>query len=66
MDSKELVRALRELGLSQRQIGEACDLSQSAISHIQTGRRKNVRATTENALERLYEKKLVEMKRATP
>lgn len=58
MDGRELVLALRALGLSQRQIGEGCGLSQGAISHIETGRRKNMLASTERALMALYDQKM--------
>lgn len=57
MDGKEIVSALRALGMSQREIGERCGLSQGAISHIETGRRKNLFASTERALEALYREK---------
>ncbi|WP_186098255.1 helix-turn-helix domain-containing protein [Burkholderia gladioli] len=60
MEGKELVSALRALGMSQREIGERCGLSQGAISHIETGRRKNLFAATERSLEALYREKLAE------
>lgn len=53
MDAKELVGLLRSRGLSQNQIAEKCGLSQGAISHIETGRRKNVFLTTHQQLQRL-------------
>lgn len=66
MEGKELVLALRALGLSQREIGEGCGLSQGAISHIETGRRRNVLASTERALGLLYERKLAEKNSIQP
>lgn len=60
MEGKELVSALRARGMSQREIGERCGLSQGAISHIETGRRKNLFAATQRSLEALYREKLEE------
>lgn len=54
MDAKQLIIALRKRGKSQKTIADECGLSQGAISHIETGRRKNVLATTQKKLERLY------------
>jgi transcriptional regulator with XRE-family HTH domain len=53
MEANELVTALRALGLSQKEIGEACGLSQGAISHIETGRSKSVLIDTHRKLEAL-------------
>ncbi|MDN7894504.1 helix-turn-helix transcriptional regulator [Burkholderia cepacia] len=53
MDAKEIIGLLRSRGLSQKQIAEKCGLSQGAISHIETGRRKNVLLTTHQQLQRL-------------
>lgn len=50
MDAIDLIRELRRLGLSQQTIAARCGLSQGAISHIETGRRKNVFATTRDKL----------------
>ncbi|ANN78924.1 MULTISPECIES: helix-turn-helix domain-containing protein [Bordetella] len=46
MDTKDVVAELRSLGKSQAAIAAECQLSQGAISHIETGRRKEVRAST--------------------
>ncbi|MBN9116834.1 MAG: helix-turn-helix transcriptional regulator [Pandoraea sp.] len=55
MDAQQLVLALKALGLSQKEIAEKCQLSQGAISHIETGRRTNVFASTKEQLQRLYD-----------
>ncbi|WP_053567908.1 helix-turn-helix domain-containing protein [Caballeronia cordobensis] len=55
MDARQLVVSIRKRGLSQEEIAERCGLSQGAISHIETGRRKDVRATTKDSLVRLHE-----------
>ncbi|SAK88693.1 hypothetical protein AWB77_04811 [Caballeronia fortuita] len=62
MDAKELVTALRGFGLTQREIGESCDLSQGAISHIETGRIKSVLVENYKKLEAFY---LAETKKRT-
>jgi transcriptional regulator with XRE-family HTH domain len=54
MDAQQLVALLKERKLSQRTIAERCGLSQGAISHIETGRRKDVRASTKESLEKLF------------
>ncbi|WP_429498916.1 helix-turn-helix domain-containing protein [Robbsia andropogonis] len=56
MDTKTIIVELRKRGLSQRQIADACGLTQGAISHIETGRRKNVFASTRDALVELLGK----------
>lgn len=50
MDAQEIIGALRAKGLSQRVIAERTGLSQGAISHIETGRRKDVKSSTEKLL----------------
>lgn len=50
MDTKTVIAELRGLGKSQAAIAAECDLSQGAISHIETGRRKDVRASTHERL----------------
>jgi transcriptional regulator with XRE-family HTH domain len=59
MDAKELIAGLRAVGLSQKDIGGACGLSQGAISHIETGRSKGVLFETHQKLETLYAEKVV-------
>jgi transcriptional regulator with XRE-family HTH domain len=54
MDAKDLVIALRGFGFTQREIGEACALSQGAISHIETGRIKSVLVENYKKLESFY------------
>jgi transcriptional regulator with XRE-family HTH domain len=54
MDAQQLVSSLRKMGLSQKDIAEKCGMSQGGISHIETGRRKNVLATTKEQLDKLY------------
>ncbi|BBP95938.1 hypothetical protein BSFA1_10670 [Burkholderia sp. SFA1] len=54
MDARQLVVSIRKRGLSQEEIAERCGLSQGAISHIETGRRKDVRATTKDSLAKLH------------
>lgn len=46
MDTKTAIAELRSLGYSQAAIADSCGLSQGAISHILTGRRKDIRAST--------------------
>lgn len=58
MEALELVLALRGLGLSQKEVADLCGLSQGAISHIETGRRKNVFSVTQKSLERAYSEAL--------
>lgn len=58
MEAKELIATLRGLGLSQREIGEACGLSQGAIGHVVTGRSKDVYAETQRQLEALLARSL--------
>ncbi|MCM2493063.1 helix-turn-helix domain-containing protein [Burkholderia glumae] len=53
MEAQQLVSLLRERGLSQKEIAKRSGLSQGAISHIETGRRKNVMASTLRQLESL-------------
>lgn len=55
MDAIDLIRELRSRGLSQQAIAERCGLTQGAISHIETGRRKNVFVTTRDRLAALLE-----------
>lgn len=62
MDAQQLVTLLKERKLSQRAIAERCGLSQGAISHIETGRRKDVRASTKESLEKLF----AEVENASP
>jgi len=50
MDTKTAIAELRKLGYSQAAIASACNVTQGAISHIETGRRKDVRASTYSAL----------------
>ena len=52
LSALELIKVMRGLGMSQREIGEASGLSQSAVSHIETGRRKNAMGGTERDLRR--------------
>ncbi|MDR8400085.1 helix-turn-helix transcriptional regulator [Paraburkholderia sp. USG1] len=54
MDARQLVVSIRKQGLTQEQIAERTGLSQGAVSHIETGRRKNVFATTKERLEKLH------------
>ncbi|MDR5736161.1 helix-turn-helix domain-containing protein [Caballeronia sp. LZ025] len=54
MDARQLVVSIRKRGLSQEEIADRCGLSQGAISHIETGRRKDVRATTKDSLVKLH------------
>jgi transcriptional regulator with XRE-family HTH domain len=54
MDAIDVIRELRKRGLSQQTIAARTGLSQGAISHIETGRRKNVFATTRDKLVDLY------------
>jgi len=54
MDARQLVVSIRKQGLSQEQIAARTGLSQGAISHIETGRRKNVFATTKERLQQLH------------
>jgi transcriptional regulator with XRE-family HTH domain len=54
MDARQLVVSIRKQGLTQEQIAERTGLSQGAVSHIETGRRKNVFATTKESLEKLH------------
>lgn len=54
LDAKQIISALRDRGFSQKVIASKTGLSQGAISHIETGRRKNVLASTLLQLERLY------------
>lgn len=53
LEAKQLVTLLRGRGLSQKQIAQRCGVTQGAISHIETGRRKNVLASTQRQLETL-------------
>lgn len=55
MEAIDLIRKLHEHGLSQQAIADRTGLSQGAISHIETGRRKRVFVTTRDALMVLYE-----------
>ncbi|TAM50197.1 MAG: XRE family transcriptional regulator [Paraburkholderia sp.] len=50
MEAIDLIRELRRLGLTQQSIAKRSGLSQGAISHIETGRRKNVFAVTRDKL----------------
>lgn len=54
MDAIDAIRDLRRHGLSQQTIAHRTGLSQGAISHIETGRRKNVFATTRDRLLALH------------
>jgi transcriptional regulator with XRE-family HTH domain len=54
MDAQELVVSIRKLGLSQEQVAQRVGMTQGAISHIETGRRKDVRATTKDNLVALH------------
>ncbi|MDH1299703.1 helix-turn-helix transcriptional regulator [Achromobacter sp. GD03932] len=56
MDTKTVIAELRGLGKSQAAIAAECELSQGAISHIETGRRKDVRASTHERLVSALEK----------
>lgn len=56
MDTKTVITQLRGLGMSQAAIAAECGLSQGAISHIETGRRKDVRASTHEKLVALLER----------
>lgn len=55
MEAQEIIGALRARGMSQRVIAERTGLSQGAISHIETGRRKNVMSSTKDQLSALYD-----------
>lgn len=46
MRAQEMVQELRDLGMSQIEIANRTGLSQGAVSHIMTGRRKDVRMST--------------------
>ncbi|HEM8998846.1 TPA: helix-turn-helix transcriptional regulator [Burkholderia cenocepacia] len=46
MDAKQTVSRAMEHGMSQREIANLTGLSQGEISHIRTGRRKNVLSST--------------------
>lgn len=61
MDARQLVVSIKKQGLSQEEIAERCGLSQGAISHIETGRRKDVRATTKDSLVALHAELLAGM-----
>jgi transcriptional regulator with XRE-family HTH domain len=54
MDAQQLVVSIRKLGLSQEQVAQRVGMTQGAISHIETGRRKDVRATTKDSLVALH------------
>ena len=41
LSAQQLIGVMRDLGMSQKEIGEASGITQSAVSHIETGRRKN-------------------------
>lgn len=58
MDAKEIITALRSIGLSQKEIGDACGVSQGAIGHVVTGRTKDVYAETQRQLEALLVREL--------
>lgn len=45
-----MISELRHLGKSQAAIAAECGLTQGAISHIETGRRKDVRMSTHEKL----------------
>lgn len=66
MEAKELIATLRGLGLSQREIGEECGLSQGAIGHVVTGRSKDVYAGTQRQLEALLARELKARGREVP
>lgn len=52
LSAQQLVSVMRGLGMSQKEIGVASGISQSAVSHIETGRRKHALGTTERELRR--------------
>lgn len=52
LTAQQLIGVMRDLGMSQKEIGEASGITQSAVSHIETGRRKNALGTTERELRR--------------
>jgi transcriptional regulator with XRE-family HTH domain len=52
LSAKQLISVMRGLGMSQREIGVNSGISQSAVSHIETGRRKHALGTTERELRR--------------
>lgn len=57
-DAKILISKLRAVGMSQKDIAAAVQLSQSAISHIAVGRRTDVRISTYNKLKDLHDSKV--------
>lgn len=66
MDTRTVIAELRGLGKSQAAIAAECDLSQGAISHIETGRRKDVRASTHERLVAALERAKAELASSGP
>ncbi|MFA9439435.1 helix-turn-helix domain-containing protein [Uliginosibacterium sp. sgz301328] len=53
LTAQQLVLKIRSHGLSQAEIARRAGLSQGAVSHIETGRRKQVYAHTLDSLRRI-------------
>ena len=49
-----MIQKLLDSGLSQHEIAEACNCSQTVISLLYTGKRSNPKYKTGNAIEKLY------------